>query len=74
MLGPGASGGIAAADLALAVRLAVAQGWAGVLVEPAYAVAGRKVPPRGAAPDEAFAAVVEQLRRDVPGPLVTGGR
>jgi predicted alpha/beta-hydrolase family hydrolase len=44
------------------------------LVEPPFVGGGRRVPPRGSAPDESFVAVVEQLRARFPGPLITGGR
>lgn len=75
VLGPGASGGIAGADLALAVRVALEQSLAAALVQPPYAVAGRRVPPRGTQTDEAFTHVVAELRARFPtGPLITGGR
>lgn len=74
VLGPGASGSIRAGDLALAVRIAPELGLAAALVEPPYAVAGRRVPPRGTAPDESFVEVVALLRGRFPGLLVTGGR
>lgn len=75
VLGPGASGGIAGTDLALAVTVAVEHGLAAALVQPPYAVAGRRVPPRGTQTDEAFTSVVAELRRRFPaGPLLTGGR
>lgn len=75
VLGPGASGQIRAADLQLAIEVAVAHGMAAALVEPAYRVAGRTVPPRGLQADTAWTAVVERLVADLPGlPLVTGGR
>lgn len=74
VLGPGASGSIRAGDLELAVRLGGESGLVAALVEPPYVVAGRRVPPRGSAPDESFIAVVEQLRSRFPGALITGGR
>ena len=74
ILGPGASGSIRAADLDLAVHIAGEAGLAAVLVEPPYVVAGRRVPPRGTAPDESFVEVVEHLRARFPGALITGGR
>lgn len=74
VLGPGASGSIRAADLDLAAGIAVDLGLAAALAEPPYVVAGRRVPPRGSAPDESFIAVVEHLRARFPGALVTGGR
>lgn len=75
VVGPGASGSVAAPDLALAARTAHGLGVTAAIVEPPYAVAGRKVPPRGPAADAAWVEVVADLRRrfgDVP--LVTGGR
>lgn len=74
VLGPGASGSIRAADLDLAATIAGEFGLVAAVVEPPYAVAGRKVPPRGTAPDEAFIELVEQLRVRFPGFLITGGR
>ncbi|WP_353649317.1 alpha/beta family hydrolase [Nakamurella sp. A5-74] len=74
VLGPGASGSIRAADLELAVRIAGESGLVAALVEPPYVVAGRRVPPRGSAPDESFVTVVEHLSARFPGALITGGR
>ncbi|MFZ0088015.1 MAG: alpha/beta family hydrolase [Solirubrobacteraceae bacterium] len=76
VLGHGAGGGVGAADLrtarsaALAVRCAVA------LVEQPYRVAGRRSAAPAAHLDEAWTAVVAQLREgDLTGlPIVTGGR
>ena len=75
VLGPGASGHTGSADLALACSVAGSLGMAAAVVQPPYAVAGRRVPPRGSSTDEAFADVVAVLRERFPdGPLVTGGR
>lgn len=75
VLGPGASGQIAAVDLHLALDVALAHGMVAALVEPAYRVAGRTVPPRGLQADDAWLVVVQQLVTLVPGvALVTGGR
>lgn len=76
VLGPGASGQTATADLHAVRDAAAAAGWAVALVEPPYRVAGRKVPPRGDGPALAFTAVVADLRGRVPAgtPVLTGGR
>lgn len=75
VLGPGASGQVAAVDLHLALDVAVAHGMAAAVVEPAYRVAGRTVPPRGLQADTAWLVVVERLVARFPGvPLLTGGR
>lgn len=75
VLGPGASGKTDSKDL-LAVTDAVhAAGVSVAIVTPPYAVAGRKVPPRGSASDEAWIEVVSALREEFPGqPVITGGR
>ncbi len=77
VLGHGAGGGIEAPDLQ-AVTAAVADaGWAVVLVEQPWRVAGRRIataPPRL---DAAWVEVVAELRSGrgaLPGPLVLGGR
>lgn len=62
VLGPGASGKTETKDLSAVRDAAAEEGWAVALVTPPYAVAGRKVPPRGEAPDIAFTQVVAQLR------------
>lgn len=75
VLGPGASGQVAAVDLHLALDVALAHGMAVAVVEPAYRVAGRSVPPRGLQADAAWLVVLERLVELFPGaPLVTGGR
>jgi predicted alpha/beta-hydrolase family hydrolase len=77
VLGHGAGGGVAAADLVAVTDAALAAGWAVALVEQPWRVAGRRVaapPPRL---DEAWVPVVRRLRSGrgaLPGPLVTGGR
>ncbi len=76
VLGHGAGGGVDAVDLlavrdaALSARIAVAR------VTQPYRVAGRAAPPAPAVLDEAFTAVVSQLRTRLPAtlPLVVGGR
>lgn len=75
IMGPGASGSVAAPDLDSVIQVATARGWNAALVEPAYRVAGRRVPPRGPSVDEAWLTVVAHARRAVPqGTLVVGGR
>lgn len=75
VLGHGAGGGIGAPDLVAITAAATALGYAVVLVEQPYRVAGKKVGPRGPALDVAWTAVVGHLRAHVlDGPLVTGGR
>jgi hypothetical protein len=80
VLGHGAGGDEHAPDL-LAVRDAsVELGWSVVRVRQPYRVAGRRAPPRAAALDLAFGAVLAGLRGGrVPGlpadlPMVVGGR
>lgn len=74
VLGPGASGKpgddlFAVADAVHAAGISVA------IVTPPYAVAGRKIPPRGPATDEAWVQVIASLQGDLgQQPLVTGGR
>lgn len=75
VLGPGASGGVTAADLRAATEVGLDAGAAVALVEQPYRVAGRKAPPPAPQVDAAWIAVVAQLRAEFgPIPLVTGGR
>jgi len=75
VLGHGAGGGIDAPDLRAVTAAATALGLAVALVEQPYRVAGKRVGPRGPALDEAWAAVVADLRaRALDAPLITGGR
>lgn len=74
VLGPGASGSIAAPDLHAARAAALELGVAVALVEPPYRVAGRRLPPRGAQPDQAFTEVCAVLQQRVNVPLISGGR
>ncbi|MDO5677026.1 MAG: alpha/beta hydrolase [Propionibacteriaceae bacterium] len=74
VMGPGASGRPASDLFALADAVHAA-GFSVALVTPPYAVAGRKIPPRGTATDEAFVQVVAALREELGDqPLITGGR
>ncbi len=76
MLGHGAGGGIGALDLQ-AVQAAVLEiGFAVVLVEQPYRVAGRRAPAPAPHLDAAWIAVLAQLRAHALAgvPFVTGGR
>jgi predicted alpha/beta-hydrolase family hydrolase len=76
VLGHGAAGGVAAADLRTATSAALEARFSVALVEQPYLVAGRRSPAPAKQLDTAWTAVVEHLRggelRDLP--LVTGGR
>ena len=75
-LGHGAGGGVEAPDLGAARDAAVEAGFTVALVEQPYRVAGRRSPATAKRLDEAWVAVIEQLRGgeldDLP--LVVGGR
>jgi predicted alpha/beta-hydrolase family hydrolase len=76
VLGHGAGGGVTAPDLVAVSEAAQAERFSVALVEQPYRVAGRRAPAPANRLDEAWSAVVEQLRegelRDLP--LVVGGR
>jgi uncharacterized protein len=76
VLSHGAGGGVGAPDLVRAELEARKLGFVSALVEQPYRVAGRKAPPAAAKADEAWAAVISDLRERLgdPKPLVTGGR
>jgi predicted alpha/beta-hydrolase family hydrolase len=77
VLGHGAGGGLGAIDLAIAREVLVGAGWAVVLVEQPWLVAGRRVAGRPPTLDEAWIPIVEALlsgRGRLPRPLVVGGR
>lgn len=77
MLSHGAGGGLGALDLKVAQRVFVAAGWAVVLVEQPWLVAGRKIAGRPATLDSAWVPIVTALvtgRGKLPRPLVVGGR
>jgi uncharacterized protein len=76
VLGHGAGGGIEAPDLTAAADAAGSAGFAAALVEQPYRVAGRRSPASAKRLDEAWVAVIDELRagRLAGLPLVVGGR
>ena len=76
VLGHGAGGGITARDLVAAADAATTTGFAAVLVEQPYRVAGRRSPAPAHQLDTAWLAVIGHLRATPLGglPLVVGGR
>ena len=76
VLGHGAGGGVAAPDLTAAAGAARSSGVAVALVEQPYRVAGRRSPPPAAHLDDAWMAVIDELRAgdfaDLP--VLVGGR
>ena len=72
VLGHGAGGGVTAPDLQTATKVALAREVRVALVEQPYRVLDRRSPPPALHLDEAWVAVVEQLRDDLP--LIVGGR
>jgi hypothetical protein len=76
ILGHGAAGGVSAPDLQAVTAAALADGLAVALVEQPYRVAGRRSPPPAAHLDEAWIAVVEELRAGALSglELIVGGR
>jgi predicted alpha/beta-hydrolase family hydrolase len=73
----GANGAMTTPDLVALARAVPEHRWALALVQQAWAVAGRRTPPRPAAQDEAWLPVVAALvrgRSALPRPLVVGGR
>ena len=74
-LGHGAGGGTDAPDLVAVTSAAEAAGWTVARVDQPYRVAGRRAPAPAPRLDEAWLAVVPQLRgRFAHGPLIAGGR
>jgi len=75
-LGHGAGGDVGSADLVAVTEAAAAAGVAVALVTQPYRVAGRKAPAPAPQLDEAWLAVIEQLRKTakIKVPLVVGGR
>jgi predicted alpha/beta-hydrolase family hydrolase len=76
VLGHGAGGGVNAPDLVAVTEAALAERFSVALVEQPYRVAGRRAPAPANRLDEAWSAVVAELRDgELRGlPLVTGGR
>jgi hypothetical protein len=76
VLGHGAGGGVEARDLVAATEAARAEKLTVALVEQPYRVAGRRTPPRAPQLDEAWTAVVADLRKRELADLrlVVGGR
>ncbi|SDO64302.1 hypothetical protein SAMN04489867_0220 [Pedococcus dokdonensis] len=73
----GAGGSIRAGDVMAVASGLVAAGWAVALVEQAWVVAGRKMPPPAATQDPAWLPVVAAVasgRGALPRPLVVGGK
>jgi predicted alpha/beta-hydrolase family hydrolase len=73
----GAGGSIRAGDLAAVRAGLVAEGWAVALVEQAWVLGGRKMPPPAATQDPAWLPVLARLssgRARLPRPLVVGGK
>ena len=76
VLGHGVGGGVEAPDLVAATEVAVSEGFSVALVEQPYRVAGKRSSPRPERLDEAWTAVVAELRGSKLGgsPLIVGGR
>jgi predicted alpha/beta-hydrolase family hydrolase len=77
LLTHGANGAMTTPDLLALSRAVPEHGWALALVRQAWAVAGRRTPPRPDAQDEAWLPVVAGVtkgRGALPRPLVVGGR
>jgi uncharacterized protein len=74
VLGHGAGGGVDSADLRAVTAAGAAAGWRVLLVEQPWKVAGRRIAPAPARLDEAWTAVLAEVRDLVGGPLVLGGR
>lgn len=73
----GANGAMTTPDLVALASAVPEHGWAIALVRQAWAVAGRRTPPRPDAQDEAWLPILSGLRRGrgaLPGPIVVGGR
>jgi uncharacterized protein len=73
----GAGGSLRAPEFAPLTSTLVHEGWAVALVEQAWVLAGRKMPPQAPTQDPAWLPVIASLRsgrRRLPGPLVVGGK
>ncbi|CCH90738.1 conserved protein of unknown function [Modestobacter italicus] len=74
VLGHGAGGGVDSADLRAVAGAGAQAGWRVLLVEQPWRVAGKRIAPAPPRLDEAWTAVLAQVRDLVDGPLVLGGR
>lgn len=77
VLSHGAGGGLGALDLTVAREVLLEAGWAVVLIEQPWLVAGRTVAGRPPTLDAAWVPMIEALttgRGRLPAPLVVGGR
>ena len=74
VLGHGAGGGVDSADLRAVAGAGAQVGWRVLLVEQPWRVAGKRIAPAPPRLDEAWTAVLAQVRDLVDGPLVLGGR
>jgi uncharacterized protein len=76
VLGHGAGGGVAAADLVAARDAALGEGISVALVEQPYRVAGRRSPPPASQLDAAWTAILAGLRAEALAglPPIVGGR
>ncbi len=76
VLGHGAGGGVASADLTAVTASVAAAGWRVLRVEQPWRVAGGRIAPAPPRLDTAWTAVLDALREGgaLSGPLVLGGR
>ena len=74
VLGHGAGGGIEAGDLRAMTAALLERGWRVARVEQPYRVSGRRAPDRAPKLDDAWTAVVKNLRGKRKGPLLLSGR
>ncbi|MBM7806415.1 putative alpha/beta-hydrolase family hydrolase [Geodermatophilus bullaregiensis] len=74
VLGHGAGGGVASADLTAVTASASAAGWRVLRVEQPWRVAGKRIAPAPPRLDTAWSAVLDALRPGLSRPLVLGGR
>ncbi|MFV0462736.1 MAG: alpha/beta family hydrolase [Nostocoides sp.] len=73
----GANGRLTTNDLQALRRALLDRGWAVALVEQAFVVAGRRIPPRPPTQDAAWVSVMDALRDGplaMPQPMIIGGR
>ena len=74
VLGHGAGGGVGSADLSAVAAAGGRAGWRVLLVEQPWRVAGRRIAPAPPRLDEGWTAVLREVRDQLTGPLVLGGR